>query len=162
MKLISSGDRIKSIRSSRQYKDWRKKVFEKNGKKCLFCGSKEKLEVDHIKPLALYPNEALEIKNGRVLCKKCHKKTDTWGVFSSYKDKSNIHPVLRGDLFFKLQSLPQMIEIKDKEIGFSLKYVPSLKKWRAGYKFANINLTKYGDTFEDAIDEIFIRLKYSK
>jgi hypothetical protein len=67
------------IRGSREYRIWRKSVFERDDYTCIWCGKKEKLEVDHIKPFAYYPELRFAIDNGRTLCKDCHKKTSTWG-----------------------------------------------------------------------------------
>jgi 5-methylcytosine-specific restriction endonuclease McrA len=38
------------------------------------------LEVDHIIPLRDSLELALDINNGRTLCKSCHEKTDTYGA----------------------------------------------------------------------------------
>ncbi len=161
MKLISVSERLKEFRSTKEYVEWRSFILKRD-KKCVLCGSKEKLEVDHIKSLALYPRLGLKKNNGRVLCHICHKKTDTYGVFSRFKDSSSIHPVLAGDLLFKIQSLPQTIEIYGKEIGFSLRYIPEFKKWVAGYKFAKVNLSAKENTIEEVVDSIFDKLRYSQ
>lgn len=50
----------------------RKKVFSRLGKKCLKCGSKEKLHIDHIKPRSKYPELELDIDNLQVLCRSCN------------------------------------------------------------------------------------------
>ena len=39
---------------------------------CQACGSKEKIQVDHIKPRSLYPKLELELSNLQVLCQKCN------------------------------------------------------------------------------------------
>jgi len=63
------------IRNSFQYKEWRTKVFKRDNWTCVNCGERNKtLQVDHIKPFSLFPDLRLEISNGRVLCKPCHKK----------------------------------------------------------------------------------------
>lgn len=149
------------MRSTKGYKEWRLSVLKEGKKKCKLCGSKERLEVDHIKPLALYPKLALDVNNGRVLCRNCHKKTDTYGSFSRFKGDSPIHPILAGDLLFKLQSLPQIVEIKGKPVGFSLAFKVKTKKWQAGYRFARIDFTINEPTIEDAVDGIFDKLRYS-
>lgn len=79
----------KSIRQMTENRKWMEAVKLRD-KKCLFCGSTEELEADHIISLA----ELLEkhniknrddarkckqlwdIKNGRTLCRMCHYKKD--------------------------------------------------------------------------------------
>lgn len=69
----------KKIRESPEYLDWRKSVFERDRYTCVFCGKRGgKLEVDHIKPFALFPSLRLDINNGRTLCSPCHKTTNTY------------------------------------------------------------------------------------
>ena len=63
----------------KSYRDWRKAVFERDNFECIWCGSTENLNADHIKPFAYFPELRFAIDNGRTLCKKCHRKTDTWG-----------------------------------------------------------------------------------
>ncbi len=66
------------IRKSREYRMWRKSVFERDNWTCVFCNERGgNLEADHIKPFAFYPELRFEIENGRTLCVPCHKKTPT-------------------------------------------------------------------------------------
>ena len=68
------------IRKSIEYKLWRKSVFERDDYTCVWCGQKGgKLNADHIKPFAYFPELRFAIDNGRTLCIDCHKKTDTYG-----------------------------------------------------------------------------------
>lgn len=50
---------------------------------CQICGLKkgkrQGMEVDHIKPFALYPELRAAIDNLRTLCHDCHVKTETYG-----------------------------------------------------------------------------------
>jgi len=63
------------LRNSREYKLWRVAVLERDGKKCIWCGSSENLHADHIKRFADYPELRFAIDNGRTLCRKCHQTT---------------------------------------------------------------------------------------
>jgi 5-methylcytosine-specific restriction endonuclease McrA len=82
-----------NYRGLSKYLWWRNEIYKLNGKICSECGLKENLQIDHIKPLSiviiqnniknvtdfLQCKEVWEIKNGRVLCKKCHKiKQNSW------------------------------------------------------------------------------------
>jgi 5-methylcytosine-specific restriction endonuclease McrA len=68
------------IRKSKEYKDWRITVFERDNFTCQECSSRGvELHADHIKPFAYYPELRLVIENGRTLCVPCHKKTETYG-----------------------------------------------------------------------------------
>lgn len=68
------------IRKSIEYKLWRKAVFERDNFTCKFCGQVGgKIQADHIKPFALFPELRFAIDNGRTLCENCHRKTETWG-----------------------------------------------------------------------------------
>lgn len=70
------------IRSSLEYKLWRRAVFERDDYTCIWCRKRKevsgRLEADHIKPFSLYPELRFAIDNGRTLCKDCHKTTDTY------------------------------------------------------------------------------------
>jgi len=64
-------DRIKSLRCTAKYKEWRKSVFERDNYTCVFCGrntgKKDKwgnfLNADHIKPISQYPKLIFNIDN---------------------------------------------------------------------------------------------------
>lgn len=68
------------IRTSTEYKLWRKAVFERDGYACVWCGDNTSgnLNADHIKPFAYYPELRFAIDNGRTLCVSCHKTTDSY------------------------------------------------------------------------------------
>jgi hypothetical protein len=67
------------IRSSMEYRDWRKAVFERDGYSCVECGAHGvHFHADHIKPFASFPELRLDVSNGRTLCVPCHKATPTY------------------------------------------------------------------------------------
>ena len=70
------------IRSSKEYKEWRKAVFARDEYACVLCGasgSKKPLNADHIKSFADHPELRFDINNGRTLCEDCHKETENYG-----------------------------------------------------------------------------------
>lgn len=83
------------LRASLEYRNWRKAVYARDNYTCQICGAKTfkglgktiKLNADHIKPWALFPELRFDINNGRTLCVDCHKKTDTFGYKSSFRVK---------------------------------------------------------------------------
>lgn len=80
-------------RKTKQAKDWRKAVFERDDYTCQFCNERGgKLNADHIKRFADYPKLRFELANGRTLCEECHKTTDTygWKPYNNKKDTATI------------------------------------------------------------------------
>lgn len=83
------------IRRSEKYRDWRTEVFKKDGFTCQDCGSTQSgsFEAHHIEAFSVIMQkhkidsvqraficaDLWEIKNGKTLCVKCHRKTDTYG-----------------------------------------------------------------------------------
>lgn len=67
------------IRKSKEYRLWRKAVFERDYYKCVWCGAGGNLNADHIKQFALFPELRFAIDNGRTLCVPCHRTTKTYG-----------------------------------------------------------------------------------
>lgn len=70
------------IRNSVEMKLWREAVFKRDNYMCIFGGKEHgsKLQADHIKPFALFPELRFAIDNGRTLCEDCHKKIG-WNLF---------------------------------------------------------------------------------
>ncbi len=70
----------RKLRSSLQYRIWRESVFKRDNFTCIWCNQKGgKLNADHIKPFAYYPELRFAIDNGRTLCELCHRTTDNFG-----------------------------------------------------------------------------------
>lgn len=74
------------VRHSIEYRLWREAVFARDNWACVWCGKRSgkgvgpvRLEADHIKPFAHYPELRFAIDNGRTLCKPCHMTTETMG-----------------------------------------------------------------------------------
>lgn len=74
-----------TIRVSDKIKKWKKQILERDNYTCQWCKQYSgKLNVDHIKPFAWYPNLRFELSNGRTLCINCHKwktKMD-WKIYT--------------------------------------------------------------------------------
>ena len=67
------------IRGSVEYRLWRESVFKRDKYTCVWCGEVGgKLNADHIKPFAYYPELRFAIDNGRTLCVECHKTTESY------------------------------------------------------------------------------------
>lgn len=72
------------LRQTIEYKLWRESVFIRDNYTCKMCNVRGgKLNADHIKPFALYPELRFDISNGRTLCVSCHLTTPTFG-FGTY------------------------------------------------------------------------------
>jgi hypothetical protein len=79
----------KTIENMPKYSLWRKEVFKKHGERCVVCGSKRSIQIDHRKSFhsiirdhtitnidEAYECDALwDVDNGNPLCKSCHDKT---------------------------------------------------------------------------------------
>lgn len=71
------------FRQSSAMKKWAMIIKVRDNFTCQICGSLPHLKecvADHIKPYSLNPELALELSNGRTLCKDCHLKTPTYGT----------------------------------------------------------------------------------
>ena len=59
---------------SKRWKALRLEALRRDGFKCRQCGARDRLEVDHIKPVRAAPELAYELGNLQCLCPPCHSK----------------------------------------------------------------------------------------
>jgi len=70
-----------TLRHRKEYKEWRKLVYERDDYTCQCCGSRgKKLNAHHINQFADYPELRYDVDNGITLCTKCHDFTE-YGSF---------------------------------------------------------------------------------
>lgn len=66
-------DESRRNRSSKDYQEWRKAVFERDDYKCRLCGRRGcELNAHHIKYWSKSPEYRFDVNNGITLCKSCH------------------------------------------------------------------------------------------
>jgi len=102
------------IRNSKECRNWRKNVYEKDNYTCQNCGTRSckniqvTLNADHIIPFKqllymynitdvkqVYGNHPIwDLDNGKTLCQKCHRKTPTYGGKTAYKDFSTCQKII--------------------------------------------------------------------
>ena len=76
------------VRVSVEYKEWRKAVFERDDYTCQECKQRGgDLEAHHVKLFAFFPEFRFSVKNGKTLCKECHRKTKVGKMSKKYADK---------------------------------------------------------------------------
>lgn len=73
------GGKSPDSRWTPEYRAWRNVILRRDHWCCVKCGSKEKIQVDHIRGWTKYPKLRLRPSNGRVLCWTCHKKRKNHG-----------------------------------------------------------------------------------
>lgn len=57
---------------SKRWKAVRLQVKRRDGWRCVQCGARDRLEVDHIQPVRTHPDLAYELDNLQTLCCRCH------------------------------------------------------------------------------------------
>ena len=61
------------LRTSKEYKNWRKKVFDRDNYTCQICDQKGgTLNAHHIIPFSKNKKLRTDLSNGLTMCKKCH------------------------------------------------------------------------------------------
>jgi len=90
------------VRDTAAFQDFRRSILKRDKWTCQMCGDHNHkgrgarviLHVDHIEPVCVAPERALDPSNARTLCFECHKKTETYGmkvkryIKDKYKSKS--------------------------------------------------------------------------
>lgn len=80
-----------SFLQSKEWKRLRYKALKTHGNKCQCCGANPSsgavLNVDHILPRRLFPNQALQLENLQVLCSDCNEGKGNWDM-TSFKEKA--------------------------------------------------------------------------
>lgn len=80
-----------TIRKSRKYINWRKKVFERDSYTCQCCGDSSggNLQAHHIKNFSEFPDIRFELDNGITLCNKCHDFNQIGSFHHTYGSRNN-------------------------------------------------------------------------
>lgn len=60
------------VRKSKMYKDWHKRIRERDRYTCQKCWTNRNIEVHHIKNFSKYSEVRMDDDNGIVLCADCH------------------------------------------------------------------------------------------
>ena len=71
----------------------KRKLYERQGGKCPHCGQPfeyEAMELHHVLPLSRFPELGQSIRNGIMLCHKCHKEVhcNPWRNIQMMKEKA--------------------------------------------------------------------------
>ena len=62
-----------------QFKNWRKRVFERDNYTCQICKKKGcYITAHHIKSWLKFPELRFDVNNGKTLCEVCHSLTDNY------------------------------------------------------------------------------------
>lgn len=72
------------------YREWKRKVFERDENKCCDCGSSEKLHAHHIVPWKENESLRFDVANGKTLCISCHMSLERAGKTPPNKGKKGI------------------------------------------------------------------------
>jgi len=103
-------------RHSAEWKEWRKKVYERDNYTCRGCGYEKgkTLNPHHILPLRDFPHLKYSLDNGITLCKTCHEKT----MNKEYRYIAIFRSILKGD---ELLEYPERAISSQAEKGISRK-----------------------------------------
>jgi 5-methylcytosine-specific restriction endonuclease McrA len=59
---------------SRQWPALRLQAKRRDGWRCVLCGARGRLEVDHVQPVRTHPGLSLDLSNLQTLCASCHAR----------------------------------------------------------------------------------------
>ena len=68
-----------------QLRNWSKRIRERDGNRCVLCGSTEHVHAHHLMPKKYWKQYCLELNNGITLCVKCHS-FGKWSVHRGVGD----------------------------------------------------------------------------
>jgi len=57
-----------------RWKALRQQALRRDGFRCVKCGARGRLEVDHVKPVRTHPELSYALDNLQVLCGSCHSR----------------------------------------------------------------------------------------
>ncbi|MDM7255199.1 MAG: HNH endonuclease [Paracoccus sp. (in: a-proteobacteria)] len=64
----------KRITRTRRWQTVRHAALERDGWACVDCGSRKRLEVDHVLPVRTHPELAFDLGNTATRCSSCHTR----------------------------------------------------------------------------------------
>lgn len=76
-------------RNMPEYIEWRKSVFERDGYKCVECGSTKNICAHHIERWETNPSVRFDVNNGATLCDVCHQEKHPHLKVISAMEKKN-------------------------------------------------------------------------
>lgn len=122
------------IRTSRQYKEFRLEVLQRDDFTCRFCKKRGgKLEVDHIQEVSKRRDLVFDVSNGRTLCKDCHRRvTLGWKPEIDFREDF-INAII------KLAETDERVVFVTCDVGFSF-----LERFREKFprRFYNFGVTE--------------------
>ncbi len=64
----------KRVTSTRRWQVLRMATLERDGYRCVICGARGRLDVDHVKPVRTHPELGFDPDNVQSLCTTCHTR----------------------------------------------------------------------------------------
>lgn len=131
-RCVNHGKETENYRKTFENKKWVKDIKNRDNWGCKKCGSKEKLEAHHIIPFSFLVKECKLLKNfiplydldnGVLLCRNCHKKTDSFNNRYPIEEKlfnclfryweKNTNKQIQFDTFYRQWAEKKVAEIKE-------------------------------------------------